>query len=73
MSGNSPAINQGAGKLNLIAVVANGSSFNLYINSQKVGNASDSAYSQGSIGLVAGAYNNATTVTYQNARIWTIR
>jgi hypothetical protein len=73
MSGNSPAINQGIGKSNLIAVVANGSGFNLYINSQKIGNANDNAYSQGSIGLVAGAYNNATTVTYQNARIWTIR
>ena len=73
MSGNSPAINQGTGKSNLIAVVANGSSFNLYINNQKIDNASDNTYSQGSLGLVAGAYNNPTRVTYQNARIWIIR
>jgi len=63
---------KGTGQLNVIAVVANGSNFDLYINDQKVGSASDSAYSQGSIGLVASAYNNATKVTYQDARIWTI-
>lgn len=70
---NSPAIKQGIGQLNTIAVVANGNTFTLYINNQKVASASDSTYTQGSIGLVASAYNNPTTVTYQNARVWTIR
>ena len=71
--GNPLAIKEGVGQSNTIAVVANGSNIDLYINGQKVSSTSDSAYSQGSIGLVASAYNNATTVTYQNARIWTIR
>jgi hypothetical protein len=58
--------------MNVIAVVANGSSFDLYINNQHINRASDSAYSQGKIGLFADDYNNATTVTYQDARVWTI-
>src|SRR5260370_14242973 len=71
-NGNASAINQGAGQSNTIAVVANGSTFDLYVNSQKIASASDGAYSQGYIGLVADDYNNATTVTYQDARVWTI-
>ena len=57
----------------MIAVVANGSGFDLYINSQKVDSVNDSAYSQGSIGLIAHAYNNATMITYQDARVWTMK
>jgi len=71
-SSNSSAINQGTGQSNTIAVVANGSSFDLYINSQKIDSASDNTYNKGYIGLLAHAYNNATTVTYQDARAWTI-
>ncbi len=71
-NGNSSAINQGAGQSNTIAVVANGSSFDLYVNSQQIDSASDSAYSQGYVGLAAWANNDATTVIYQDARVWTI-
>jgi serine/threonine protein kinase len=72
VSGNSSAINQGTGQSNTIAVVANGSNVDLYVNSQKIDSASDSTYSQGIIGLDANAYNNATIVTYQDAKVWTI-
>jgi hypothetical protein len=51
---------------------ANGSSFDLYINHQKIDSASDSTYSQGSIDLFADAPDNATMVTYQNVWVWTI-
>jgi serine/threonine protein kinase len=71
-SGNSSAINQGTGQANTIAVVAKGSHFDLYVNGQKIGSVSDSVYSQGYIGLIADAPNNATTVTYQDARLWTL-
>ncbi|TMC23583.1 MAG: LamG domain-containing protein [Chloroflexi bacterium] len=70
--GNAPAIHQGIDQLNVIAVVANGSSFDLYVNGQKIETVSDSTYSQGALGLVAVAYDNMTAVTYQNARLWTI-
>jgi len=72
-SHNSSTIKRGQDQLNVIAVVARGSNFDLYINSQKVDSISDSAYSQGSIGLIAHAYNRATKVTYQDARVWTIK
>ena len=71
MSGISSAIKQGTGQSNTIAVVANGGNFDLYVNGQKIDHASDSDdYSQGYVGLVASAINNATTVTYQDARLW---
>ena len=69
---NSPEIKRGTGQLNVIAIVANGSSFDLYINYQKIDSVSDNDYSQGSIGLLADAPSSATTVVYQDARVWTI-
>lgn len=72
LSGNSSAINPGTNQSNVIAVVANGSSFDLYVNSKKIDSASDNTYSQGFIGLSADALSNQTVVTYQNARVWTI-
>jgi serine/threonine protein kinase len=70
--GNSPEIKRGIGQLNVIAIVANGNSIDLYINHQKIDSASDNTYSQGSIGLLADAPGSATTVNYQDARVWTI-
>lgn len=51
--GNASAIKQGINQSNVIAVVANGSSFDLYVNGQKIDSASDGTYSQGFIGLIA--------------------
>jgi serine/threonine protein kinase len=71
-SGTAAAINTGANQSNVLAIVANGSTFQLYVNSQLIDSASDGAYSQGTIGLVADPRsNNQTIVTYQNARLWT--
>jgi biopolymer transport protein ExbD len=72
-NGISSAINQGTGQSNTIAVVAKSSNFDLYVNGQKIDSVSDSNdYSQGYVGLVADAPNNATTVTFQDARLWTV-
>lgn len=70
--GNAVAISKGLGQLNVVAVVANGSNYDLYVNGQKVDTANDSTYGQGILGLVASAYTNPTAVTYQDARVWTI-
>lgn len=72
MGGRAPAINQGAGRLNTIAVVAQGQTFEVYANGQNLGGVSDSSYSQGNVGLAASAYTAETTVMYQNARVWVI-
>lgn len=71
-SGRSPAIKQGLGQLNVLAVVANGNNFDLYANGQKIDTANDGAYSRGVLGLMASAYTKLTTVTYQDARLWMI-
>jgi hypothetical protein len=70
---NSSAIKQGTGQLNVIAIVANGSRFDLYVNHQKIDSISDGAYNQGYISLIAYDEFIPTTVTYRDARVWTIR
>ena len=67
----SSAINQGLGQTNLVAVIARGSSFDFYVNSQKINSVSDSTYSQGQIGASAsGFYGNPTEVLFSNAKVW---
>ncbi len=70
-SGSSQSITTGMGQANTIAIVANGGNFTLYVNRQQIDTASDSDYTQGTIGLIASTNSNATTVVYQNARVWT--
>ena len=64
-SGSSAAIATGSNQSNLIALVANGSHFDLYVNHQKLASADDSSYSSGGFGLTANA-------AYTNARMWTL-
>jgi len=70
-SNSSSAINIGLNASNVIAVVANGSTLDLYVNKQKIASVTDSSYSHGRIGLSAWAVNNPTEVVYSNARAWT--
>ncbi len=58
------------GQVNLIAVVAYGSSFDLYVNRQELITVSDSAYSSGQIGVIAEDINNPTEVAFSNAEDW---
>jgi len=66
------AIHAGLNQSNLVAVVAQGNSLNLYMNQQKVDSISDSTYSRGHIAIVADGYPNKhpTEVVYRNARVW---
>lgn len=65
------AINKGTGQTNLIAVVANGSTINLYANNVLLGSQSDTKFSSGQIGVYADNYTSATTdVQFNNARVW---
>ncbi|MBV9688440.1 MAG: protein kinase [Ktedonobacteraceae bacterium] len=70
--GNSPAIKQGLGQMNLLAVVADGKALTLYANNQKIDQASDATYSIGYLGFVAEDNQNATEVVYSKARVWQI-
>ena len=70
-NGPSPAINTGLNQTNLVAVVASGSTIELYVNHQKIASVSDSSYSQGQIGVVAYDVNSPTEVVFSNAKVWT--
>jgi len=66
-SGSSAVIN-GQNQPNLIAVVANGTTINLYVNGQNIDTLTDSTFSQGFIGVAA---SSSTQAVFSNARVWT--
>jgi serine/threonine protein kinase len=69
-SNSSSAIKTGLNQSNVIAVVANGSKLDLFVNGQKIDSVLDSTYSHGQIGVVADAVNNQTEVVFSNAKVW---
>ena len=74
-SGTSSAIKQGINQTNIIAVVAQGSTFTLYVNHQKIALVADSTFSHGRVGFVAGPLDNpgnSTEVVFSNAKVWTL-
>jgi serine/threonine protein kinase len=66
-----PAIHTGLNQSNTLAVVAQGNTFDLYVNDEKVGSTSDSSYSQGEIGVLAtNQAGNGTEAVFSNAKVW---
>jgi len=71
-SGSSPFINTGLNKSNLVAVVAKGSTIDLYVNNHKIDDVSDSTYGQGQIGVFAFDADVAPSeVVFSDAKVWT--
>lgn len=70
-NGSSAAINKGLNQSNLVAVVASGSTIDLYVNNQKIDSDSDSSYSQGQIGVFASVVNGPSEVVFSYAKVWT--
>jgi serine/threonine protein kinase len=66
----SNVIHTGIGQMNVLAVVADGSTITLYINQQSIASVTDTTYSQGQIGVAAEEINNPTEVAFTNARVW---
>ena len=71
-SGNSAAIQQGLNQSNLIAVVALGTSFTLYVNKQQIAIANDNSFSSGQIGVLARDTTNQADVAFSNLQVWTL-
>jgi len=70
-SGPSSAIKTGLNQSNLVAVVAQGSSFYLYVNQQYVATAHDSTYGSGEIGVFGGDFDTPPAdVAFNNAQVW---
>jgi len=71
----SSLFNTDVGQPNVIAVVANGTQFVLYINGQMVNSVSDTTYSAGQIGLFADNLANPNTtdeVAFNDVKVWTL-
>lgn len=68
--GFSVAINKGFNVPNLIAVVAKGSSIQIYVNMQPVTGVTDSSVGHGNLGVVAQDLNTSTDVSFNNAQAW---
>jgi serine/threonine protein kinase len=70
---SSPAIHAGLKQANVIAVVADGHSLDLYVNHKKIAGVNDGSYNAGTIGLLAyAAGGSAVEVIYSDARLWTL-
>lgn len=70
--GSSQYIRQGNGQANILAVVADGSTIDLYVNHASLATVHDSTYSAGKIGTAVGAPDTmATEREFDNAKVWT--
>lgn len=68
--GFSPAIKTGLNRPNLIAVVAQRTNFDLYVNMQLLAHASDATFSAGQIGMIAIPVRSSTEAVFNNAKVW---
>src|SRR6266516_2923989 len=69
-SGTSSAINTGLNQPNLLAVNANGSTLDLFVNMQKVATVNDSTYTQGQIGVAVYDTTASTDAIFSNVKVW---
>lgn len=68
--GTSSAIRKGLRQPNLVALVAIGSTFQLYVNHRLVDTVTDSTFASGQVGLAAEESSSATGVLFSNAMVW---
>jgi len=70
LQGSNAAIKKGLNVPNVLAAEANGPRISLYVNNTLIGNVTDSTYSSGQLGLVAGDMGNTTDVAFTSAKAW---
>jgi hypothetical protein len=70
--GTSSAIKTGLNQSNLLAVVAQGSMIDLYVNGQHIDQISDTTSSSGLIGVAADASHQPAEVAFSNAQVWAL-
>ena len=66
------AIYRGLNQINLIAVVAKGSTITLYVNHQQIARVTDSTFSNGQLGVQAAPISHPTEVVFSNAKVWNL-
>ncbi len=68
--GSSPAIKTGYNQPNLIAVVAQGNSFDLYVNLQHLVHVNNTTFSTGQVGVIVIDRGHPTEVVFRYAKVW---
>src|SRR5260370_21315281 len=68
--GTSPAVKTGLNQPNLLAVVTQGTSMDMFVNGQSIVHINDSSSSNGLIGLHADARHQPAEVAFNNAKVW---
>ncbi len=73
---SSSAIQQGPNQTNVVAIVVQGNTVNMYVNGHQIDTATSdtltsSQFSQGAVGMLADDVSDPTAVTYTNALVWT--
>ena len=71
-SGLTPAVHTGLNIPNVVAVVAHGSTLDLYVNMQRIASVNNNAYSSGQIGVAAAYATESTEVSFSNVKVWTL-
>jgi len=67
-NGNANVAIHGQGQSNTLAVVANGSAIDLYVNGQKIDSVTGGTFSQGYVGVAA---TTSVVAVFSNAQVWT--
>ncbi len=73
--GSHTAIYQGLNQVNLLAIVARGSTIVVYVNHQQIASVTNSTFSKGRIGLEAdphGSNGHPTEVIFSNVKVWAL-
>lgn len=65
-----PAINAGLNQRNVLAVLAQGSTIQLFVNGEHLDTVQDPTYPEGNIALCAERYTNTTQVAFNNFKMW---
>ena len=62
----------GYGQPNTIGIVCDDIGITFYLNSKKIATVGENFYTSGQVGLAAKSVNNATQVSFKDARMWTL-
>ena len=71
-SGFSAAISKGTGRSNMLQVIAQNKTIDLFANSTLIDSVTDSTYTSGQIGVVALDYSLPTEVEFRDAQVWVL-
>jgi len=68
--GTNAAIKKGLNQTNLVAIVANNQTLDVYVNGQYIDSTQDNTYTTGQLGIYGGGDTTASDITASNVRVW---